>query len=151
MSGRTDPAGPTLYEFELDGGGDVAGQIKRIVKQLVRDVTPTTWMTHACAAGARRRQERWAAGVPGQRRSHAHTQVIGWVGSAFCMHLVLAAPGGETHVVAVECVAYPLELRTVFGTSHSSTTSRTNALITVKVDGATGPCNAAEKSIWMQR
>ena len=35
MSGRTDPAGPTLYELELDEGADLVAQLKHIVKLLV--------------------------------------------------------------------------------------------------------------------
>jgi hypothetical protein len=49
---------------------------------------------------------------------------------------------GDGWVLHLACSSYPLELRSDFGTSHSSTTRRTNALIQIAVgrpDAASAP------------
>lgn len=51
---------------------------------------------------------------------------------------VRVAGGGAEHLVLLYYEAYALDLRTTFGTSHSSTNQRSNCLLTCQIGETVG-------------
>jgi hypothetical protein len=51
---------------------------------------------------------------------------------------VLIAEAGGQHELTIDWEPYVIDLRTAFGTSHSSTTQRTNLLLRLRVADVTG-------------